>query len=326
MVLFTRKNSYNNGLSRLNQVIDYIHNNYANALNLEKLANIACLSRYHFHRQFHMVMDETPNDFIQRLRLEKATHQLMLEQYKPISEIAYECGFSTSQNFSRAYKAKYGVTPTVTREELNWDNLTQKLRQLRNGQREIGDDTFVFIEQFLENRGLTLEEMLAQYTPIDVTIKTFPPCRVAYVRTIGQAYSLKAIRPALTKLVLWAFPRGYITTKTLIRGVAWNNTDLTPNNRLIYDLCIEVPENVKPNKHVSIQTLSGGDYAVYRGVATVKEHEEQLELVKLLRWLLFSSYRPDCRPYFNIYLNSPHLHPKKHAIIDLCMPVMPVRD
>ena len=55
---------------RINRTIDYIRAHYAEDLSLEKLASIACFSKFHFHRLFRAVVGETLNDYVQRIRLE----------------------------------------------------------------------------------------------------------------------------------------------------------------------------------------------------------------------------------------------------------------
>ncbi len=50
-------------ISRINKVIDYINDNISEKINLEKLAEIACFSQYHFHRIFTAIIKETPVDF-----------------------------------------------------------------------------------------------------------------------------------------------------------------------------------------------------------------------------------------------------------------------
>ena len=50
------KNEY---LSRLNRTIDYIHSHSHEDLNLGRLAEVACFSKFHFHRIFKAIIGET---------------------------------------------------------------------------------------------------------------------------------------------------------------------------------------------------------------------------------------------------------------------------
>lgn len=333
MPLFTRINPdqtevklRGESLSRLNRVIDYIHRHQMEALHLEKMAEISCMSLFHFHRQFKLVMGETPIQFIRRIRLEKAAHKLMLEQYKPITEIAHEYGFSSSQNFSRSFKSQFNVSPTMMRDTFNWYDVIDTIQQIKRGMTIEHINSLLFLEQFVKNRNLTLREILKETPPDDVKIKTLPPCRVAYIRTVGAAYSYEAVKPAIYHIIQWALPRALIHEGTYLRGIAWNNPDLTPADKLIYDVCIEVPKNVKADRWVSVQTLPGGEHAAYRSLAEVRQHENQNEFMRLFYWLFFSEYRAEAPPYLNTYFNMAENHPKGLADIELCIPVKPIKE
>ena len=85
---------------RIDRVIDYLRDHLDKPLKLEDLAKVACLSQYHFHRVFGAMTGETLNDFTNRLRLEKAA-RLLKRTRQSATEIALECGFSSSATFSR---------------------------------------------------------------------------------------------------------------------------------------------------------------------------------------------------------------------------------
>src|SRR5215831_7119398 len=96
--------------ARMNRVVDYIEGHLADPLDLERLAEVACFSPFHFHRLFHAWMGETLQAFVHRLRLERAAQLLVFDRGKAISDVAFECGFSSSGAFARAFRKAYGVT------------------------------------------------------------------------------------------------------------------------------------------------------------------------------------------------------------------------
>lgn len=323
MVLFSGKTDIQSeNSSRLNRAIDYILYNYNKELSLEKLSEIACLSRYYFHRQFHLIMGETLNDFIRRIRLENATFKLLLDQYKPITEIAYECGFSSSQNFSRSFKAKFSMTPSVMRDNFNWDDTISKLKRAKHGYKSISKEEMALLEYFLKTQNLTIKDILEQDIATTVDIQFFPSCRMAYVRTVGHSFSRDVLQPAFNQMVQWALPKDLIDgSEKLIRGVAWNNNVITPEDKIIFDICLQIPEGTRAGKWINTQTLRGGYYAVYRSEAEIRHHEEQRDLMRLFKWLLFSGYRPDNRPIHFIYHNEALSQPLGRATIDTCIPI-----
>src|SRR6266404_6252717 len=102
--------------ARMNRVVDHIQSHLADPLNLERLAAVACFSPFHFHRLFRVWMGETLQDFVHRLRLERAAQLLVFNRLRSISEIALECGFSSSGAFARAFKGAFGVSASEWRK------------------------------------------------------------------------------------------------------------------------------------------------------------------------------------------------------------------
>ncbi|MCK5168420.1 MAG: helix-turn-helix transcriptional regulator [Bacteroidales bacterium] len=99
------KNSYQKEyIFRINKVVDFIDTNLDTKLNLDILAGIANFSPFHFHRIFSAFTGETLNNFIKRLRIEKAASLLLNDPETPVNEIADKCGFSSNSVFSRVFK------------------------------------------------------------------------------------------------------------------------------------------------------------------------------------------------------------------------------
>ena len=103
-------------LSRINRVMDYVDTNIDQALNLDVLAGIAHFSPFHFHRIFTVLTGETPGNFVQRLRVEKAARLLQNDKRMSISEIAYACGFGSVSLFSRSFRLFFGTTAKAYRQ------------------------------------------------------------------------------------------------------------------------------------------------------------------------------------------------------------------
>lgn len=102
--------------SRINRVMDYIDIHLDQPLELKSIAEIANFSPFHFHRIFTFLIGETPIDYIQRLRIEKAACRLRENMDISISEIADSCGFCTVSLFSRVFKKFFGLTPSQFRK------------------------------------------------------------------------------------------------------------------------------------------------------------------------------------------------------------------
>jgi AraC family transcriptional regulator len=100
---------------RIDRVIDYLRENLDRPVKLGELANGACFSEFHLHRIFSAVSGETLNSFTNRLRLEKAARLLRYSEQR-LTDIAFDCGFSSSATFSRAFRSGYDTSPSQFRK------------------------------------------------------------------------------------------------------------------------------------------------------------------------------------------------------------------
>lgn len=107
----------NTYLINLGRALAFIENNYTEQLKIETIADNAHMSTRHLFRNFKKVIGSTPNDYICTLRLQKAS-QLLHDRSKTITDIAYDCGFSDSNYFSRVFKKYFGATPREYRSRL----------------------------------------------------------------------------------------------------------------------------------------------------------------------------------------------------------------
>ena len=102
----------------IQSVIDYIENNLQSNLSNAELAGIAGYSEYHFLRIFKNIVHLTPADYIRKRRITEIV-RCMEQEGRSISDIAFEYGFNSKENFVRAFKAEHHILPT---EYKAWKN------------------------------------------------------------------------------------------------------------------------------------------------------------------------------------------------------------
>lgn len=85
-------------------------------LDLDSLAQAACLSKYHFLRLFKSAYGCTPHQFQLRLRMEKA-RRLLARTPMTIQAIAWQLGFEEVSSFSRQFHRQIGVYPSQYRQQ-----------------------------------------------------------------------------------------------------------------------------------------------------------------------------------------------------------------
>lgn len=99
------------------QITEWMDGHFTERITLERLADISHGSPYHLQRLFKRFKGCTPLEYIQRLRLEKAS-QLLAETDCPIAEIGRLTGFPNAPYFITLFKKKNGQTPANYRKSL----------------------------------------------------------------------------------------------------------------------------------------------------------------------------------------------------------------
>jgi AraC family transcriptional regulator len=102
----------NKGLSaeRLRRVYDYIEAHLGDDLSLTVLADVACLSPYHFSRSFKEAARVGLQRYVIQRRLERAK-TLMRRTNQPLARIAQEAGFADQSHLNAIFRREMGVTP-----------------------------------------------------------------------------------------------------------------------------------------------------------------------------------------------------------------------
>lgn len=98
--------------SNITKVLDYIENHLRDdtKLNVTSLSKIAGYSEFHFVRVFKEIVGLTPAGYIRKRRISEIVKRI--GDNRPISEIAFEYGFNSKENFTRAFKSEHNVLPT----------------------------------------------------------------------------------------------------------------------------------------------------------------------------------------------------------------------
>jgi YesN/AraC family two-component response regulator len=97
------------------RAIRYIEGNLADKLSLDKLAQEANLSKYHFSRLFFQHTGMTPLQFTTSMRIQRAKEILRSSECS-VSDICSETGFNDLGTFIRQFKKHVGITPRTYRK------------------------------------------------------------------------------------------------------------------------------------------------------------------------------------------------------------------
>ena len=237
---------------RINRVVDYIDSHLDEEHSLENLSRVAHFSPFHFHRIFRVLTGETINNYVKRIRLQKAGSMLISDYERTVAEVSALCGFNSTAVFCRAFRSHYGKSTGEFRSY--WKEQERKNDQSdRNyDQSDPGSSTY-FSDEFLNlNRNFNMEKNIA--------VKEMPAMDLIYCRHVG---AFDQIGGAYERLFKWAGPRGLLKfpqTKTLT--VYHDDPKVVDIEKLRQSACITVDEDAKPEGEFGKMHLPGGKYAV----------------------------------------------------------------
>ncbi len=110
-ILSTGYSANNSGeTERINQVFEYIINNYTEEIYVQEIASKLNMSVASFSRYFKHHTRKTFSDYVTEIRIGHAC-RLLMENTQSISEISYQSGFDNLSNFYRHFKKTIGIIP-----------------------------------------------------------------------------------------------------------------------------------------------------------------------------------------------------------------------
>ena len=102
-------------LPQLRRARDHIDRHYRSSLDLNELAAVAGVSKFHFARCFTATYGETPIRYLTRRRIERA-QDLLRSANLTVTEVCMAVGFSSLGSFSSRFAQLVGETPTGYRD------------------------------------------------------------------------------------------------------------------------------------------------------------------------------------------------------------------
>src|SRR5205085_9603019 len=100
---------------RVGRARDYLHAHLAAPISLSDVAAAACLSPFHLLRVFQAAFHQTPHQYLNGCRLDRA--KFLLEKTRiPVTAICLECGFTSLGSFSALFHKRCGMSPRAWRK------------------------------------------------------------------------------------------------------------------------------------------------------------------------------------------------------------------
>jgi len=272
--------------ARLNRVLDHIYDHLDEPLDIDRLAEIACLSPYHWHRIYQAMYGETVATTVRRLRLHRAAGYLA-NGSMPIAQIAERSGYSSLQSFSRTFRAMFGMPPAQYRKQ----GTHNRFRPARSG-----DDEMVMRE---------------------VVIRDVPATQVVTVDHVG---SYMQIGKAFDALMGWLAARDLLCPEMRMVGIYYDDPGVVAEAALRSKAGVVLLHAVEVAAPVSLTPLRGGRYAVLQHKGPYADMAAAYQWL-YGEWLVQSGHEAADAPAFEEYLNNPKDTAPSDLVTEICLPL-----
>ncbi len=312
---------------RINRVLDHIESHISEDLTLEELSAVSCFSKYHFNRIFSAMMNETLFQFIQRLRMQKAAALLVSNVDEPVTEVALSVGFSTPSSFAKCFKLHFGMSASEFRRlydtKSNLGQVYSNLRPRESKWREEIEAIRMYTE-YHNSHTVWRYEMETKHIKVEVV--RVEEMNVAYVRHVGPyAGDSELFGRLFSKIFTWGGARGLINfPETKMLCIYHDDPGMTEESKLRTSVCITVPPETEVSGEIGKMSIPGGLYAIGHFEVGADEFAEAWSFL-CGTWLSQSGYEPADGVPFELYLNDAKSHPQGKFLVDIYVPVKPMR-
>lgn len=269
------------------RVLQHIHENPAGDLSLDALAEVAHMSRFHWHRVFQAMTGETCAQAVRRIRLYRASSWL-LSTNKSIAGIATAVGYPNIQSFTRAFNETFGVPPATFR---------------KNGVHGIP----------------RRQKSKGNFTMFDVKTETMPEKRLAALlhkgsyEKIGQCYEQLAKTATTEKL--WSRSAGMI-------GVHYSDPNVVNEDDLRAHAGLVITDQDPVPQYMEEVLLPAGPCAVLHYKGPYKAIKVAYDFL-YGDWLPKSGKEPADLPPYEVYLNDPAETLESELRTNIVVPLQP---
>ena len=278
---------------RVNLAIDHVVGHLGDPLRLADVARAARLSPFHFHRVFQVLMGQTLAEFVKRLRLERTLVMMAHASRSSLTTIGLQCGFSSSSDFSRCFKQRYGTAPSAF--------------DIKGWREAHGSELQAMVPEPAGR--FHLDRLPAARNPdgFRVKIRDLPARTVAYIRVLDP-YRGDAVAKATQRLIRWAERNSLADGQWL--GYQWDNPEITSLEDCQYHVAVEA-ERFVPRGEIGrfwFPPMIVAQVEVRGGI------DLELRVLQWLygRWLPRSGYVPDDQPGFEAWIGRPFAHGTDH--------------
>jgi AraC family transcriptional regulator len=294
----------------MHRVLEYIDRHLDTPLELPTLASVANFSPFHFHRLFAAWMGERLGEYVRRRRIEIGAMRLLAQPRVPVLQVALSVGFGSGEAFDRAFKARFGETPSTWRQHRNRNQANGNSNQLDGNN-----------DQASRVQGADHGAMFqpSKEASMNVQLVDREPATVAYLRHVG-AYGMSISKFWQDTVVPWMATNNLFGRPRY--GISHDDDEITAPDKLRYDAAVEVPADFAGTGAYMKTVIPGGKYAAGRFKGTDNQIVAAWDSM-MREWLPGSGMQLDARPFFEYYSTEAKFDATSGVFeCDICIPVV----
>ena len=283
--------------ARFRALLHYIDAHLNEALSSEQLSAVACLSRFHFHRQFSARFGIGVAEYVKLTRLKRASYQLAFRPNSSVIDIALQCGFESPEAFTRAFKKRLAQSPSTFRAQPDWPAWTLAFQPLQK---------------------LRMDHMNTERRLDEVQLVCFEETRVAALEHRGDP---AALGDSIRKFIAWRREHRLPPAKHATFNLLYDDPADVGPEAFRLDLCVATDiDEASMRDGIVPKVIAGGRCALLRHIGSDET------LGDAIRWL-YATWLPDSGETprdFPLFVKRQRFFPdvpEHEAVTDIYLPI-----
>ena len=283
--------------ARMQRVLDHIDQHLESELGLAALSGIAAFSMHHFHRQFTATFGLSVHRYVQLARMKRASYRLAFRDDQTVTDIAMDAGYEAPDAFARAFRQRFGQSPSEFRKSPDWKPWLAAFDPLTKARTTL---------------------MKTHYSADDVTIVDVPATKVAVMAHRGDP---ARIGETIQRFIAWRKAVGLSPRTSATFNIFHCDPHTTTPADFHLDLCVATDRVVAPDNHgVTSGLIPAGRCARLRVVGS-SDDLEPAALFLYRDWLPASGEETRDFPLYCQRVSFFPDVPEHEAVTDLFLPL-----
>ncbi|MBR1176145.1 AraC family transcriptional regulator [Bradyrhizobium sp. KB893862 SZCCT0404] len=283
--------------ARMRRVLEHIDRHLDTDLDLDSLSGVAAFSKFHFHRQFSATFGLSVHRYVQLARMKRASYRLAYSDAQSVTDIAMDAGYDAPDAFARAFRQRFGQSPSSFRKSPVWEPWLAAFGPLDIARSKL---------------------MQTNFTPDDVTIRNVPTIKVAIMEHRGDPAMLGA---TIQRFIAWRKSAGLHPSTSPTFNVWRSERRPAQPDDYSADLCVGTDQPIVANgEDIKASEIPGGRCAVLR-VVGYTDNLEPAALYLYRDWLPASGEETRDFPLYCQRLSFFPEVPEHETVAELFLPL-----